>query len=110
MQNPIIYAWRETKGSYGLTWGTVFRTVSSVASGLGLVWAVFGWPEAMNEGALYVLYGLAAIGAGFVPLFLWNLWLAPYNIMSERLEDLASTQPFAPVKDEKTQERGPSFQ
>ena len=86
MENPFIRAWRETKGSYGLTWGAAVRTILSVAAGLGLVWAVFGLPEAMNEGALYALYILAAIGAGFVPLFLWNLWLAPYRLMNEKIE------------------------
>ena len=46
----------------------------------------------MTEASDIVLYGLAFFGVAFLPLFLWHLWLAPYRIMYERLDEIANTQ------------------
>ena len=40
----------------------------------------------MKEASDIVLYIAAFFGVAFIPVFLWNLWLAPYRIMGERLE------------------------
>lgn len=90
MQDVLQRAWEETKRFYGLSWGMALRTMPPVLVGFGLVWLVLGQSEAKNEATFYVLYLLAVICAGFVPLFLWNLWLAPYQIVKERLDELAT--------------------
>ena len=46
----------------------------------------------MSEAWTLGLSGLAAVSVGFLPLFLWNLWLAPYKILNERLGEIASAQ------------------
>ena len=43
----------------------------------------------MTEASDIVLYGLAFFGVAFLPLFLWHLWLAPYRVMNERLNEIA---------------------
>ena len=44
----------------------------------------------MTEATDYVLYFTAFIGAAFIPCFLWHLWLAPYRILNEKLEEIST--------------------
>ena len=49
------------------------------------VW-VAGVGAAMSEWILWVIYGFAPMVAFTIFLFLYNLWLAPYHILKERLD------------------------
>ena len=60
----------------------------------------------MNEAAIYALYLFAALGAGFVPLFLYNLWLAPYKIMNDRLDEMDAALEAPRAIDEERRQRG----
>ena len=88
MENPFIRACRDTAKSYGLTWGTALRAALVPLVTFFLVYQVMGGKEAVSEGVILALSALAAVGAGLLPLFLWNLWLAPYRIMKEEVEQL----------------------
>ena len=44
----------------------------------------------MKEASDIVFYIVAFFGVAFVPLFLWNLWLAPYRLLSERIKENTS--------------------
>ena len=54
----------------------------------------------MTEASDILLYGLAFFGVAFLPLFLWHLWLAPYRIMHERLDEIADREPASRAVDE----------
>ena len=59
----------------------------------------------MSEAWILALSGAAAVGVGFLPLFLWNLWLAPYKILSERLDEVSATQTPPRAVDEEAARR-----
>lgn len=86
MENLFIRAFRDTTKSYGLTLGTGIRSALVPLATFFLVHQVMGGKEAMSEGMILALSALAAVGAGFLPLFLWNLWLAPYKILKEEID------------------------
>ena len=44
----------------------------------------------MTEASDIALYIIAFIGAAFIPCLLWHLWLAPYRILNEKLEELGT--------------------
>ena len=99
-------AWQETAKSYGLTLETGIRSLLVPLATFILLYTVLGGPKAVSDGWTLGLSGLAAVCAGFLPLFLWNLWLAPYKILNERLDEIASTQtPPKKVDDEETERR-----
>ncbi len=52
----------------------------------------------MNEATDIVLYVLAFGGAAVIPLFLWNLWLAPYRMMRERLDEVIADGALPPSR------------
>ena len=60
----------------------------------------------MTEASDIVLYTLAFAGVAFLPLFLWHLWLAPYKILNEKMDAVASTQENAKPIDEEAEQRG----
>ena len=49
-----------------------------------------GEEKAVTEASDIVLYITAFIGAAFIPCFLWHLWLAPYRILNEKLEEISA--------------------
>ena len=50
----------------------------------------------MTEASDIVLYVLAFIGVAFLPLFLSNLWLAPYRLMNEKMDQRSVRRPSSP--------------
>lgn len=98
-------AWRDTKRSYGLTWGTAFRSLLVPAAAVGLIYLFHGIPEAMNEASMILLYLLAAAAAGFLPLFSWNLWLAPYRILHDRVDAIANVHHVSKTVDLQAERR-----
>ncbi len=40
----------------------------------------------MSQSADFALYAAAFAGAAIIPILVWNLWLAPYRLMRERLD------------------------
>ena len=57
----------------------------------------------MTEASDIVLYTLAFAGVAFLPIFLWNLWLAPYKILNERLDKGSDAQTPLKAVDEETE-------
>ena len=98
-------AWQETAKSYGLTLETGIRWILVPLATFILLYTVLGGAKAVSDGWTLGLSGLAAVCAGFLPLFLWNLWLAPYKILNERLDEVASTQTPRKVVDEEAERR-----
>ncbi len=92
MRQIIARAWKDTAESYGLTLGTGFRSLVVPITMFVLFYHVLGAPEAVSEGVKIALSLVAAGAAGFLPLFLWNLWLAPYKILNERLGTVSDAQ------------------
>ena len=92
MRQIIARAWKDTAQSYGLTWGTGIRSLLVPFATFTLIYKVLGGPTAVSEAWTIGLSGLAAVSVGFLPFFLWNLWLAPYKILDERLDEVTSTQ------------------
>ena len=84
-QGCLKRACADTVRSYGLTWGTAIRSIAVPAVTLALIYIYLGKPAAMSGASVWVLAGVSAIGAGFLPLFLWNLWLAPLRIAREEI-------------------------
>ena len=98
-------AWQETAKSYGLTWGAGIRSLLVPLATFFLLYTVLGGPKAVSDGWTLGLSGLAAVCAGFLPLFLWNLWLAPYKILNERLDEVASAHTPPKKVDEEAERR-----
>ncbi len=71
--------------------GTVVRFIPASAAVLLLFYYFRGGDEAMNEGIEIALYVFAFFAAAVVPTFLWNLWLAPYRVLNDRLDELAKS-------------------
>ena len=91
MRQIITRTWRDTTQSYGRTLGTLIRLIL-VPITTSLLYYVLGGPKAVSEAGtlgLSGLSGLAAVAAGFLLLFPWNLWLAPYKILNERLDKVS---------------------
>ena len=100
MRILLKHAWQETAKSYGLTLETGIRWILVPLATFILLYTVLGGAKAVSDGWTLGLSGLAAVCAGFLPLFLWNLWLAPYKILDERLDEIASTHPTKEVDEE----------
>ena len=92
MRTLLKRAWSDTAQSHDLTLGTGIRSLAAPLATFLLFYYVLGGPKAMSEAWTLGLSGLAAVSVGFLPLFLWNLWLAPYKILNERLGEIASAQ------------------
>ena len=78
-----------TLAGLGLSDFSVVRVVLSAAISavfVGLIWFWRGEMEAITKASDIVFYGLAFVSVAFIPLFLWNLWLAPYRILTEKFE------------------------
>ena len=89
--NLVRRAWADTLAGLGVSNFSLLRLVLwgmvSIAF-VGLIWLARGGGEAMTEASEISFYALAFVGATFLPLFLWNLWLAPYKILKEEIEEL----------------------
>ena len=100
MRQIIVRAWKDTAQLYGLTWGTGIRSLLTPLATFFLLYKVLGGPKAVSEAWTIGLSSLGAVSVGFLPFFLWNLWLAPYKILDERLDEVASTHPPKEVDEE----------
>ena len=105
MRQIITRTWRDTAQSYGLTLGTGIRSILVPITTFLLLYYVLGGPKAVSEAWTLGLSGLAAVAAGFLPLFLWNLWLSPYKILNERLDKVSVAQTSPKVVDEEAARR-----
>ena len=79
-------AWQDTIDDFGVNLRTFWR---SVAVPLGFIFLLYLWHDdnkAIDEAINIGLYIVAFIVVAIVPTYLWNLWLAPYRLMQERLE------------------------
>lgn len=86
MENPLRRALSDTRRSFGFTLAAGIRSVVVPATAVLLMVLLRGTEHAVNQAADIALYALAFSGAALIPVFLWNLWLAPYRSMNEQLE------------------------
>ena len=63
------------------------RSVLVPCTFVGLLFYNYGLDTAMNEVANIVLYVAAFVGIAVIPTFLWHLWLAPYGILKESVDN-----------------------
>ena len=61
----------------------LFIPVLFMAAGGGIDLYVRGAAQVMNEWTIFIIYTLVPLGGFAFLLFLWNLWLAPYRLLSE---------------------------
>ena len=90
-QDVIKRAWVETLLHLGLSDFSLRRlllwaAVSAVF--VCLIWFARGGLEAMTEAWDIALYCVAFIVVAFLPVFVSNLWLAPYRLLKEELDRL----------------------
>ena len=86
MELPLRRAFADTRKSFGITWPSLARSILVPAAAVLLILYIRGFEDALNEAVDIALYVLAFCGAAVIPVFLWNLWLAPYRMMHERLD------------------------
>ena len=79
-------AWNDTIARFSLSLGTAVQSVLVPAAFVVCIHLLRGEDAAMTEAADILLYIAAFFGVAVIPAFLWNLWLAPYRLMRERLE------------------------
>ena len=59
-----------------------------IVLGHAIGFAVLGYEEAMDELRILAVYVLTPIGALAGLGFLWNLWLAPFKLLDEKIDDI----------------------
>ena len=93
MRNILRRAWGATLVGLGLSHFSPLKLLKWAVVSTAFVFLIWWWrgrSEAMKEVSDIVLYVVAFFGVAFIPLFLWNLWLAPYRLLSERIEENTS--------------------
>ena len=93
MQNILKRAWTDTLSGLGVSHFSLPRILIWAAVSITFVILIWWWrgrPEAMKEASDIALNVAAIFGVAFAPLFLWNLWLAPYRLLSERIKGINS--------------------
>ncbi len=76
----------DTSARFSLSLGTAVQSVLVPTAFVVCMHLFRGKDAAMTEAADIILYIAAFIGVAVIPVFLWNLWLAPYKLMGERLD------------------------
>ena len=92
MGSPLRRVFADTRRSFGFTWRSLARSILVPAAAVFLMLCVRGFEGALNEAVDIALYALAFCGAAVIPVFLWNLWLAPYRMLNERLDEATKLQ------------------
>ena len=99
MRNILQRAWRDTRKSVGLKWRTLVHYIVIPGLAVLFLWFVVGKKQATDEIFVVLCYILIATLL-FLLSFLWNLWLAPYKILNERLDKVSDTQTLPKADDE----------
>ena len=89
----VTRAYSDTLRALGLPdrlWKLIFTSLLPAGLFVCLLWWWGGEEKAVTEASDIVLYITAFIGAAFIPCFLWHLWLAPYRILNEKLEEISA--------------------
>ena len=84
-------AWRDTKQSIGLKWQTFAHYLAIPGLAVLLLWLLLGKQQAMDEIWIVGCYVAVAFLLFFFS-FLWHLWLAPYNLMNDKINKLDGKQ------------------
>ena len=88
-------AWRDTRWSFGLKWQSFVHYVVLPGLAVFLLWLFLGRKQAMDEVWVFGCY-LAAVFLLFVFSFGWNLWLAPYRLLNEKMDQRSVRHPSSP--------------
>ena len=86
IQDICARAWRDTRNHFKLSWGVATQSIAVGAVFVALLLYFRGESVALTEAGDIILYIAAFLGANIAPVLLWNLWLAPYRLMGERLD------------------------
>ena len=103
MRDILQRAWRDTRNSLGLKVRTLVHYIAIPGLAVLLLWWVVGRKQAVDEVFVVLCYILIATLL-FVFTFLLNLWLAPYKLMHERLDEIADAQHVPQAPDEEDNE------
>ena len=95
MLHVLRRAWRDTKQSIGLKWQTLVHYVVVPGLTVLLLWFLLGKEQAMDEIWIVGCY-LAVAFLLLVFSFLWNLWLAPYRLINEKMDQRGVRRPLSP--------------
>ena len=91
MWSILKRAWRNTLAGLGISdfsWGRLLLWAFVSAAFVSLIWLLRGKDAAMTEFSDIAYYALVFVVIAVLPIFLWNLWLAPYSLLSDRLDEL----------------------
>ena len=91
-------ALRDTWKFFGYTIRRVFTSATVFVIGAALGVRYLGLEKAMEEAHISVLYFFSPFIAIAFVVFLWNLWLAPYRLMDERIDELANRKGETPSR------------
>ena len=83
---PLKRASQDTGVAFDWSWSAIIRSIVVPLAFVIFVFFVRGKDAAMLEAIDILLFTFAFLGVSIVPIFLWNLWLAPYKILEEQIE------------------------
>ena len=94
MLSIFTQALRDTRAFFSFSTNSFVRNGLVFIVAMLLMWNIQGRQPMLDELKDVSLY-LSAIGVAALGIFLWNLWLAPYRIMNERLDDALERLPVS---------------
>ena len=80
----------DTLAVFGRGWKSILFALLLLIVGNGLGFLCLGYEKAMDELRILALYTFGPIGILVSIVFLWNMWLAPYRLMEDKLDEVAS--------------------
>ena len=81
-------AWGDTWKLFSGNWKRKFLWGLIVSLGFSLAFFVLEKEKLMDEFKILALFTVVPFGVVFLGVFLWNLWLAPYRIVNEKLDSM----------------------
>ena len=90
-------AFKDTWLVFGKNWKSAVFPFAVITIGCVLGFLFLGTKEAMDEIRILALYTFGPIGMVFAIVFLWELWLAPYKLIDEKLVEISDKRHFPKV-------------
>ena len=83
---------KDSRSSFRATWRNAFHKLIEVVVGAAIGFVILGPEKAMNDLLILALYPLGTISLLGVLGFIWNLWLAPFRIINDRLDTIEESK------------------